>query len=1026
MIPKKLTIKGLYSYSEEATIDFEQLAQAHIFGIFGNVGSGKSAILEAMMLALYGEVPRLGHGKGDNRNYNMMNLNSNDLSVDFEFEAGGKKYRSIVEAKRNSKKFEEVSTPKARRFEWDLAEKAWHPRAFEPADVIGLKLEHFTKTIIVPQNQFQEFLQLKDTERAKMMSDLFNLERFDLSKKATALENKNKIKVSEVQIQLEQMGDVTKAQILELGAQLIDLEVLTNEDAINVKEKQQAETDAQQLKKQFDTLAQLKKRLVDFDNRTPQYNALEKQLTDYEYCQSNFSNLMSQREAAAQSVAKNAQSRHQKRTDFTANERFLAETKTLHKSLRPNFDNRHNRLREAEELSHILAMQQAEDTINNKTKRIEKGAEATTAKRLIIDTLKQERAAIDAERATLKSPNILELQSVKDWFTKSNGLIRETATLEQQVAKFTETLDSLLVSHQFLIVNTLPNYGENYPLSVTLSETILALKKGVEHRELAKEASNKKMQHALAVLELEKLATTLVEGAPCPLCGAVHHPETMNATDVQRVVATIQKEIADLNANIKTLQNIEKQVDTLFTNFRKTEQDRLLLTQQIVEKRRDIDAHAATFTWSDFSINDEAAVNVAFATADATVKRIEALNENGQIKNKKIEAETVDLKRYEDGVNGLKSDIAVANGQKQTLENQLHTLKWLDFVGVSEAVIAQKQLAIKAEVKALEIQFADVEKRVEKHAEIDAILRGSISELEQNKTQLNAQLSDVETALTRQLTASNFDNIEAIKVILNAQLNIELERKRLNDFRSESNAAQKTHDALNAELGTKQYSLDNHNLLINDIQDLTEKIEHQNRRIGGLKATIADLKGKLNRRNQLETERRVLDKRAENITKIKNLFRGNAFMSYASTFLLKNLCAAANERFERLTNNRLRLEITADNTFLVQDLLSDGKTRNVKTLSGGQTFQAALSLALALADNIQSLSRSPQNFFFLDEGFGSLDKDSLQIVFETLKSLRKENRIVGVISHVEEMQQEIERYVRVVLDEEKGSQLSYF
>ena len=62
----------------------------------------------------------------------------------------------------------------------------------------------------------------------------------------------------------------------------------------------------------------------------------------------------------------------------------------------------------------------------------------------------------------------------------------------------------------------------------------------------------------------------------------------------------------------------------------------------------------------------------------------------------------------------------------------------------------------------------------------------------------------------------------------------------------------------------------------------------------------------------------------------------------------------------------------------------------------------------------------------MDEGFGSLDKDSLQIVFETLKSLRKENRIVGVISHVEEMQQEIERYVRVVLDEERGSQLSYF
>jgi DNA repair protein SbcC/Rad50 len=220
--------------------------------------------------------------------------------------------------------------------------------------------------------------------------------------------------------------------------------------------------------------------------------------------------------------------------------------------------------------------------------------------------------------------------------------------------------------------------------------------------------------------------------------------------------------------------------------------------------------------------------------------------------------------------------------------------------------------------------------------------------------------------------------------------------------------------------------LDTHQALISEIQELNDKIESQNRRIGGFRATIADLKDKLMRRNLLETERRSLDLRAKNIGEIKRLFYASGFVSYVSTVFLKNLCDTANHRFIRLTNHRLRLEITADNTFLVRDLLNDGQTRHVKTLSGGQTFQAALSLALALADNIQSLTKSPQNFFFLDEGFGSLDKDSLQIVFDTLKSLRKENRIVGVISHVEEMQQEIERYVRVVLDEEKGSQLSYF
>jgi exonuclease SbcC len=101
--------------------------------------------------------------------------------------------------------------------------------------------------------------------------------------------------------------------------------------------------------------------------------------------------------------------------------------------------------------------------------------------------------------------------------------------------------------------------------------------------------------------------------------------------------------------------------------------------------------------------------------------------------------------------------------------------------------------------------------------------------------------------------------------------------------------------------------------------------------------------------------------------------------------------------------------------------MNGGKQRSVKTLSGGQTFQASLALALALADNIQKITESNQNFFFLDEGFGSLDKESLSIVFDTLKSLRKENRIVGVISHVEEMQQEIETHLQIENHEEKGS-----
>ena len=172
----------------------------------------------------------------------------------------------------------------------------------------------------------------------------------------------------------------------------------------------------------------------------------------------------------------------------------------------------------------------------------------------------------------------------------------------------------------------------------------------------------------------------------------------------------------------------------------------------------------------------------------------------------------------------------------------------------------------------------------------------------------------------------------------------------------------------------------------------------------------------------------ILDKlllRAANLKVLSNLFKASGFVNYVSSVYLQNLVNSANERFSKMTGQKLLLELDNDNAFRVRDFMNNGEVRSVKTLSGGQTFQAALSLALALADNIQHLTKSSQNFFFLDEGFGSLDREALAIVFDTLKNLRKENRIVGVISHVDEMQQEIPVNLKVTNDLEKGSIIAY-
>ena len=221
----------------------------------------------------------------------------------------------------------------------------------------------------------------------------------------------------------------------------------------------------------------------------------------------------------------------------------------------------------------------------------------------------------------------------------------------------------------------------------------------------------------------------------------------------------------------------------------------------------------------------------------------------------------------------------------------------------------------------------------------------------------------------------------------------------------------------------KQYNSDIHDALTIDIQRLDSFIQTQNQTIGKLEKDIFDKKARLLERQKIEKILSECLLRAENLRTMRSLFQRSGFVNYTSSVFLQSIIKAANERFIKLTKQQLELVIQEDNTFKVRDMLNGGELRDVRTLSGGQTFQAALSLALALSDHIQSRNAARQNFFFLDEGFGSLDSESLSIVFETLKALRKENRIVGIISHVEAMRHEIERYLEVNLSETEGSKI---
>ncbi len=1019
MIPIQLTIQGLYSYQTKQTIDFTKLTASHLFGIFGSVGSGKSSILEAITFALYGETDRLN--SRDGRNYNMMNLKSNELLIDFIFETGKNQtaYRAIVKGKRNSKKFDDVKA--LERTSYQKISGNWEP--IEPSDLglaIGLSYENFKRTIIIPQGQFQEFLQLKDTARTQMLKELFNLERFELYYKTAALESKNNEQLQNTKGQIQQLGEVDteKAKLYEI--QIVQLSNELNELELLLKNLQKDDATQQQILLLTNKLELAKKELELLKKQEPEFKQLEKTISDYEKCELQFKNILDSLKISNSKIELKKLQIRTEEEKLAKLESEITKNDTELSSIKPGYETRELLKQKAEELIKIIKIKDLKDKTNKESERLKKGDEILFQTSESINKLNIEKEKLEnfIKTEKLKLPDFSMLSKVKYWFLEKQNLDKqdfetngEIKKIQQEQNIINQSIESIFSEAAF----------SGFADKKEISAAIVFLQNRIDEIKTKVKVLNSEADQLRVKAQLEKFAQNLEDGNPCPLCGAVHHPEKYSA-------ASIAGEKSKLETALQAFEDESETISKTISRFNEYDNHLKLYTRQNVDlqiKLKTITektaSHISAFEWPGFKTVDD--VENAFISGEKIQKEIKKNEAGLEEITKKLTLAQKEKERYQAEIERIRREILIAETETKT---QLENLKTVSFdlyfqVSTTQIETEKTELLKKAEM---------FEKRVNELTNILAELRKTKDTLSgsliANRTELTNELesnANWQKQIIDKLQNSGFSSVEEVQFILAQPVELDKLKEKLSAFKQNINLASSRFEELQNEKGTVVYDAETHQKVKAEILKYQELQNQRNQEKGKIQEIFRKLQKDLENHALLSKTIENLEFRAENIKTMKSLFKASGFVNYISSVYLQNLCNAANDRFFKITRQKLSLEITEDNNFQVRDFMNGGKVRSVKTLSGGQTFQAALSLALALADNIQKITESNQNFFFLDEGFGSLDKESLSIVFDTLKSLRHENRIVGVISHVEEMQQEIEVHLRVVNSDETGSKI---
>ncbi len=1009
MIPLKLIVEGLYSYQQRQTIDFSELSEAGLFGIFGAVGSGKSSLLEAITYGLYGETERLN--ARDKRAYNMMNLKSNRSYIELDFvNFENRVFKVTREFKRNSRNFEDVKSPTVILYE--QIEGQWIPlESSNVQAVIGLSYENFKRTIIIPQGQFKEFIELGAKERTDMMKEIFQLHRFDLQDKVSLLYKNN------------------QSELDQLNGQLLGFEGITDEHVqttrARLQEEQQAFAAAEQqnkvIQEQYQTLKSLKEDFLElerikdiFQELSMQRTAkedLRKHVMRYEAAHATFFHLIKSKEKLDQENQEQYQQLQAATAKWKATQTQTQELSDRLAELRAQYDLLPQRRTSELDLELILQLLVFSDEIKTLKERAEKG-------RSFVQEAKQEqlqwKSRIQETEAMLEQlkrsrPPVDELMAVGQWYTTQQNILQQEVELTQQYHELATSISVLREEQEALPINS-------EDLEADYQRTLMGL-----------ETKASKLQdekaHLLLQQRLTQFASDLADGFPCPLCGSLDHPAVAIGDDITEELNENNRLATEINALIKLKTEQKFQAGKLLFRLQALEEQSTEIQRKLQLVHNSKSDHLKQFIWPNYKSEDYAgylAKKQQLAAIENQISNAEQLLVKQQQNLADIEEK---LEKYNKKLSEFEVDEAKKQAQiSQNLDN-LKLLSWSDYRSREQATVKNEYEQLKASNLRLEQDYTALSNRLNAANSELAAQNSRMLALSDQLAKINDERQQLANNIQLLLQSSAFESIEEIKALLAEELPVQKIRAELEQFQIQVETTKAQISQLEKKLADQVYDDELFQRQQTAAGEALQQLKLLTEQVARSGQELLQLEAALEKKKILLQQQAKLSLRNDNLKQLFNLFKGAGFVQYVSSIYLRQLCDHANIRFHRMTRNQLSLQINDNNDFEIIDYLNEGKSRSVKTLSGGQAFQVSLSLALALAESVQSNTRASKNFFFIDEGFGTQDIASVNIVFETLLELRRENRIVGIISHVEELKERIPISLSIEKDEEHGSQI---